>query len=75
MIGFGQKELMDRTAKGTKNVLEACSATNVQKLVVVSSVAASLFDPNSRMRVAGRTSSSARTLRLATPTSPCITSL
>jgi nucleoside-diphosphate-sugar epimerase len=46
MIGFGQKELMDPTVKGTKNVLEACSAINVQKLVVVSSVAASLFDPN-----------------------------
>ncbi|CAN6182776.1 unnamed protein product [Urochloa humidicola] len=41
-----EKELMDPTVKGTWNVLEACSATNVQKLIVVSSVAASCFDPN-----------------------------
>ncbi|KAL6655324.1 hypothetical protein ACP70R_006150 [Stipagrostis hirtigluma subsp. patula] len=40
------KEVVDPTVKGTKNVLEACSAANVRKLVVVSSVAASCFDPN-----------------------------
>ncbi|CAL5073599.1 unnamed protein product [Urochloa decumbens] len=41
-----EKEMMAPTVKGTRNVLEACSATNVQKLVVVSSVAAACFDPN-----------------------------
>nr|CAB3453808.1 unnamed protein product [Digitaria exilis] len=41
-----EEEIMVPTVKGTKNVLEACSATNVRKLIVVSSVAASCFDPN-----------------------------
>ncbi|CAN6218187.1 unnamed protein product [Urochloa humidicola] len=41
-----EKEMMAPTVRGTRNVLEACSATNVQKLVVVSSVAAACFDPN-----------------------------
>jgi len=41
-----QKEMMAPTVKGTRNVLEACSATNVEKLVVVSSVAAACVDPN-----------------------------
>ncbi|KAL6655327.1 hypothetical protein ACP70R_006153 [Stipagrostis hirtigluma subsp. patula] len=41
-----EKEMMAPTVKGTRNVLEVFSATNVQKLVVVSSVAAACFDPN-----------------------------
>nr|CAB3457441.1 unnamed protein product [Digitaria exilis] len=41
-----ENEIMVPTVKGTKNVLDACSATNVRKLIVVSSVAASCFDPN-----------------------------
>jgi nucleoside-diphosphate-sugar epimerase len=41
-----QKEMMAPTVTGTRNVLEACSATDVQKLVLVSSVAAACFDPS-----------------------------
>nr|CAB3453807.1 unnamed protein product [Digitaria exilis] len=41
-----EKEIMAPTVKGTRNVLEACSATNIQKLVVVSSAAAACLDPN-----------------------------
>ncbi|KAG8057231.1 hypothetical protein GUJ93_ZPchr0002g26760 [Zizania palustris] len=40
------KELMTPTVKGTENVLEACSAASVQKLVVVSSIAAVCFNPS-----------------------------
>ncbi|KAL6844762.1 hypothetical protein ACP4OV_025421 [Aristida adscensionis] len=41
-----ETEVVAPTVKGTANVLEACAAANVRKLVVVSSVAASCFDPN-----------------------------
>ncbi|XP_062193788.1 cinnamoyl-CoA reductase 1-like [Phragmites australis] len=41
-----EKEVLAPTVRGTTNVLEACSAANVQKVIVVSSVAASCFDPN-----------------------------
>lgn len=37
---------MTPTVEGTANVLRACSASKVRKLVVVSSVAACCFDPN-----------------------------
>jgi nucleoside-diphosphate-sugar epimerase len=38
-----QKEMMVPAVKGTKNVLEACSASGVQKLVMVSSIGAVCF--------------------------------
>jgi nucleoside-diphosphate-sugar epimerase len=38
-----QKEMMDPAVKGTTNVLKACSAKKVQKLILVSSIAASCF--------------------------------
>ncbi|KAG8057229.1 hypothetical protein GUJ93_ZPchr0002g23218 [Zizania palustris] len=41
-----EKEVMAPTVKGTENVLEACSAASVQKLVVVSSIAAVCFNPS-----------------------------
>jgi nucleoside-diphosphate-sugar epimerase len=41
-----QKEMMDPTVKGTVNVLKACSATNVKKLVLVSSAASLCFNPD-----------------------------
>ncbi|XP_003578338.1 cinnamoyl-CoA reductase 2-like [Brachypodium distachyon] len=41
-----EKEMMDPTVKGTKNVLEACTATEVQKLVLVSSAASVCFNPD-----------------------------
>lgn len=41
-----EKEMMAPTVQGTINVLKACSATNVQKLILVSSVAAISFNPN-----------------------------
>uniref|UniRef100_A0A0E0B4R2 NAD-dependent epimerase/dehydratase domain-containing protein n=1 Tax=Oryza glumipatula TaxID=40148 RepID=A0A0E0B4R2_9ORYZ len=40
------KEMMAPAVKGTRNVLEACSAAGVQKLVVVSSIAAVFFNPS-----------------------------
>ncbi|KAF0929230.1 hypothetical protein E2562_016458 [Oryza meyeriana var. granulata] len=41
-----EKELMAPTVEGTRNVLEACSAVSVQKLVVVSSIAAVCINPS-----------------------------
>ena len=41
-----QKEMMAPTVKGTMNVLEACSATKVQKIILVSSLASVSFDPS-----------------------------
>ncbi|XP_052167448.1 cinnamoyl-CoA reductase 1-like [Oryza glaberrima] len=41
-----EKEMMAPAVKGTRNVLEACSAAGVQKLVVVSSIAAVFFNPS-----------------------------
>lgn len=41
-----EKEMMAPTVKGTMNVLEACSATKVQKIILVSSLASVSFDPN-----------------------------
>ncbi|KAJ1275547.1 hypothetical protein BS78_05G144100 [Paspalum vaginatum] len=41
-----EKEMMAPTVKGTMNVLEACSATKVQKIIVASSLASVCFDPN-----------------------------
>lgn len=41
-----QKEMMAPTVKGTMNVLKACSAMNVQKLIVVSSGAAVTLNTN-----------------------------
>jgi hypothetical protein len=41
-----QQEMVAPIVKGTKNVLEACSATSVQKLVVVSTVAAVCLNPS-----------------------------
>ncbi|KAG8057233.1 hypothetical protein GUJ93_ZPchr0002g25807 [Zizania palustris] len=41
-----EKEVMAPTVKGTENVLEACSAASVQKLVMVSSIAAVCFNPS-----------------------------
>ncbi|EEE69966.1 hypothetical protein OsJ_29856 [Oryza sativa Japonica Group] len=40
------KEMMAPAVKGTRNMLEACSAAGVQKLVVVSSIAAVFFNPS-----------------------------
>lgn len=40
---YMQKEMMVPAVKGTKNVLEACSASGVQKLVMVSSIGAVCF--------------------------------
>uniref|UniRef100_A0A0E0B4R0 NAD-dependent epimerase/dehydratase domain-containing protein n=1 Tax=Oryza glumipatula TaxID=40148 RepID=A0A0E0B4R0_9ORYZ len=40
------KEMLDPAVKGTRNVLEACSAAGVQKLVVVSSIGAVCFNPS-----------------------------
>lgn len=41
-----QTEMMAPAVKGTRNVLEACSATKVQKVIVVSSIGAVGFNPN-----------------------------
>jgi nucleoside-diphosphate-sugar epimerase len=41
-----QKEMLAPAVKGTRNVLEACSAASVQKLVVVSSICAVCFNPS-----------------------------
>ncbi|KAL6655323.1 hypothetical protein ACP70R_006149 [Stipagrostis hirtigluma subsp. patula] len=41
-----EKELVTPTVTGTKNVLEACSATGVQKVVVVSSAVAACLNPS-----------------------------
>ncbi|XP_006660780.1 cinnamoyl-CoA reductase 1-like [Oryza brachyantha] len=41
-----EKEIMAPAVKGTRNVLEACSAAGVQRLVVVSSIAAVCFNPS-----------------------------
>ncbi|KAF7056980.1 hypothetical protein CFC21_064336 [Triticum aestivum] len=41
-----EKEMMAPTVNGTMNVLEACSAMSVQKLIVVSSGAAITLNPN-----------------------------
>uniref|UniRef100_A0ACD5WTT0 Uncharacterized protein n=1 Tax=Avena sativa TaxID=4498 RepID=A0ACD5WTT0_AVESA len=41
-----EREMMAPTVNGTKNVLKACSATSVQKLIVVSSGAAVTLNPN-----------------------------
>ncbi|GJM98406.1 hypothetical protein PR202_ga15417 [Eleusine coracana subsp. coracana] len=42
----GHNEMMVPTVKGTQNVLEACSTTNVQKLIVVSTVGTVCLNPN-----------------------------
>jgi nucleoside-diphosphate-sugar epimerase len=65
-----QSEVLDTAMKGTLNIMKVSSAAKVQKLVVLSSVAAVDFITqiglkiNSKMRVAGRTKSSARRLGL-----------
>ena len=41
-----QSEVLAPAVKGTLNVLQACSANNVQKVVVVSSTAAVHFNPS-----------------------------
>ncbi|KAF0929229.1 hypothetical protein E2562_016457 [Oryza meyeriana var. granulata] len=41
-----EKEMMAPAVKGTTNVLKACSAASVRKLVVVSSIAAVCFNPS-----------------------------
>ncbi|KAL6655326.1 hypothetical protein ACP70R_006152 [Stipagrostis hirtigluma subsp. patula] len=41
-----QSEVLAPAVKGTLNVLEACSANNVKKVIVVSSTAALHFNPN-----------------------------
>jgi nucleoside-diphosphate-sugar epimerase len=41
-----QKEMMAPTVSGTMNVLKACSAMSVQKLIVVSSGAAVTLNPS-----------------------------
>ncbi|VAI33894.1 unnamed protein product [Triticum turgidum subsp. durum] len=41
-----QKEMMEPAVKGTMNVLKACSATKVHKLIVVSSIATNIFNPD-----------------------------
>ncbi|KAF2916829.1 cinnamoyl-CoA reductase 1 [Oryza sativa Japonica Group] len=41
-----QKEMMAPTVEGTRNVLEACSAASVQKLVVASSIATVCLNPS-----------------------------
>uniref|UniRef100_A0A0D9XF61 NAD-dependent epimerase/dehydratase domain-containing protein n=1 Tax=Leersia perrieri TaxID=77586 RepID=A0A0D9XF61_9ORYZ len=40
------KEMLGPAVKGTRNVLEACSAASVKKLVVVSSIGAVCFNPS-----------------------------
>uniref|UniRef100_A0A453L590 NAD-dependent epimerase/dehydratase domain-containing protein n=1 Tax=Aegilops tauschii subsp. strangulata TaxID=200361 RepID=A0A453L590_AEGTS len=40
------KEMMEPAVKGTMNVLKACSATKVHKLIVVSSIATNCFNPD-----------------------------
>jgi len=40
-----QSEVLAPAVKGTLNVLQACSANNVQKVVVVSSTAAVHYNP------------------------------
>ncbi|TVU10056.1 hypothetical protein EJB05_43562 [Eragrostis curvula] len=42
-----KSEVMDAAVKGTLNVLKVCSAAKIHKVVVLSSVAAVDFDPNS----------------------------
>ncbi|KAK3133697.1 hypothetical protein QOZ80_6AG0539850 [Eleusine coracana subsp. coracana] len=41
-----EEKVLAPTVKGTANVLKACTATDVRKLIVVSSIAASCFDPS-----------------------------
>jgi nucleoside-diphosphate-sugar epimerase len=41
-----QSEVLDTSMKGTLNILKVSSAAKVQKLVVLSSVAAVDFNPN-----------------------------
>ena len=41
-----QSEVLSPAVKGTLNVLQACSANNVQKVVVVSSTAAVHYNPS-----------------------------
>jgi len=41
-----EKEMMDPTVKGTMNVLKACSASKVGKLILVSSIATCCFNPD-----------------------------
>jgi nucleoside-diphosphate-sugar epimerase len=41
-----QSEVLAPAVKGTMNILQACSANNVQKVVVVSSTSAVHFNPN-----------------------------
>lgn len=41
-----QSEVLAPAVNGTLNVLQACSANNVQKVVVVSSTAAVYFNPS-----------------------------
>jgi len=41
-----QSEVLAPAVKGTLNVLQACSANNVQKAIVVSSTAAVRFNPS-----------------------------
>jgi hypothetical protein len=43
---FQVQLVLPPTVKGTVNALEPCSGMKVRKLVVVSSIAASCFDPN-----------------------------
>ncbi|VAI18876.1 unnamed protein product [Triticum turgidum subsp. durum] len=41
-----EAKMMDPTVKGTMNVLKACSAMNVEKLILVSSAASICFNPD-----------------------------
>uniref|UniRef100_A0ACD5YEU4 Uncharacterized protein n=1 Tax=Avena sativa TaxID=4498 RepID=A0ACD5YEU4_AVESA len=41
-----QKEIMEPAVKGTMNVLNACSSMKVRKLILVSSIAACIFNPD-----------------------------
>lgn len=41
-----QSEVLGPAVKGTLNILQACSANNVRKVVVVSSTSAVYFNPN-----------------------------
>ncbi|KAM0909218.1 hypothetical protein ACQ4PT_014939 [Festuca glaucescens] len=45
LLGLGLKEMMTPAIEGTRNVLKACSATNVQKFIQVSSVLAAVYNP------------------------------
>ncbi|KAM0907665.1 hypothetical protein ACQ4PT_015973 [Festuca glaucescens] len=45
VLGLGLKEMMTPAIEGTRNVLKACSATNVQKFIQVSSVVAAVYNP------------------------------